>query len=154
MTSWAEGELERVLGPNVVATYNRQRGAGGEWDALRAFPLRQRQRLTSAGFFAKHGLHPDVAADYICARVGGVEDTDAAMRWWIRTATLALAERRRERHRIRHLRVAVNNGDRSYYARRQRLARQAGHASLYAYRLSKGWTENRTPRWRPRKKAA
>lgn len=151
---WAGDELERVLGPNTVATWNRDRGSGGEWDALKAVPLRHRQRLTSAGYMSKRGLLPDVAADIICQHVGGIDDIDAAMRWYIRTATEALAQRRRENHYRRHLQVAREYGDDTYYARRARLAREAGHSSLWAYRQAKGWGENRIPRWKPRKKAA
>lgn len=154
MTGWAEAELDRVMGSDTVATWNRGRGAGGEWDTIKALPLRTRQRLTSAGYFSRHGMLPDVASDVICRHVGGVDDIDAAMRWYIRTARLALEQRRRRLHYQRHLQIAIEYDDVSYYARRQRLAIEAGHASLWAYRLSKGWVENRTSRWRPRKDAA
>lgn len=150
---FAEGELERVLGSDTVATWNRTRGSGGEWDVIKALPLRTRQRLTGARFFTKHGLRPDVAADIICRHVGGIDDIDSAMQWYINMSRLALAQRRRSRHHIRHLRVARANGDRTYYARRSRLARQAGHRSLWQYRQALGWEENRIPRWKPRKAA-
>ena len=42
--SEAQDELDRVLRGNTIATYNAKRGPGGEWDALKALPLRQRQR--------------------------------------------------------------------------------------------------------------
>lgn len=147
--TWAAGELERVLGSDALATWNRDRQRGGEWDALAAVPLRTRQRLQGAGYLRLHGLLPDVAADVICANVSGVEGVDAAVRWYVRTALEAIAQERRVRHRVRHLRVARESGDATYYARRVRLAREAGHSGLWAYRQARGWSNERVHRsWR------
>ena len=147
---WAVHELERVMGPERVATWNaRTRQPGGEWDVIRSLPPRTRRRLTGAGFFSAGGLMPDVAADLIVSGVGGVDTVDDALRWYVRTATEAIRQARRGAEANRRAKQAARLGVGSFYEVRVAQARAAGHRSLWAYRQARGWGENRRPKWRP-----
>jgi hypothetical protein len=123
------GDLLYVLG-EVMPTWNRHRGhvgmdgrrkPGGEWDYIRSMPLRTRRRLTSAGYMAKHAMGPDEFADLIRGCVPGMSDLSdgECHAWYVRTALLALTERRRAEHHDRHLAFARSLGYPTYYALRR-----------------------------------
>lgn len=134
-------ELDRVLDGNPIQSRpSRPEHAGGEWDPLLALPRRTRRRLIGAGYLNPNGIPPDVAADYIIARVAGVETVDDALGWYVRTALRAIPERRRHAHRSRHHRHAVRCGAATYYELRNLRAIADGYASLWHYRKAKGWT--------------
>lgn len=117
------------------------RHPGGEWDAWFALPRRTRRVLIGARFARRGGLEPDVLADLIVRNhpnLGG----ELPLEWFYRSCLEVLAERRRARHRDRHLRVAVESGHGSYYERRCALAVAAGFPSFWAYRRGK-WSTAR-----------
>ncbi len=112
----------------------------GSWDYLRTTADRRLlRRLTGAGYFSTRGDHPEIAAVYIVQLVPGVEDTDDAMKWYVRTAARALAEGRLERRRARDLKRARAAGHPTPYAHRDAEARAAGYRSLYHLRIARGW---------------
>lgn len=141
-TLYALDELERVVGGEALASSPSRRGsqAGGEWDVIYGYPRKTRRRLIGAGFMRVGGMPPDVLADTIRPRVPGCETTDDAMRWYVKTCLVALAERRILAHRYRHLCVARRNGHRTYYAHRTAYARSLGFDSVYDMRKKRGWT--------------
>lgn len=140
-------ELERLTDGEPLATWNRHRGPvrmdgrrapGGEWDEIRAWPLRVRRQLTSAGFMSKHGVSPDEMCD-IMARHGCHVDQ---LTTWYQAARGALRERQRAANRDRHESLARANGHATYYEHRSQWCRDQGYASLWAYRVAKGWASN------------
>lgn len=112
---------------------------GGEWDPWFALSRRNRRRLTGAGWATAGGLQPDQLAHVIDA-YRSFETQDEALTWFYRTALASINERRYAANVDRHLRVARAGGDATYYDRRDRLAREGGHGSLWRYRKAKGWT--------------
>lgn len=138
----ATDDIERVLGANRLLSMppKRRPQLGGEWDALLSIPNRTRRTLIGAGFLTSTGLKPDVAAECISAGVPGVETTDDAVEWYVRTALVSIAEQRRVRHSVRHHRFAVRQGAVSYFDYRDTVAVLAGFPSLWHYRKAKGWT--------------
>lgn len=112
---------------------------GGEWDAWFALPQRSRRRLIGARWARFGALPPDVLAD----RIRDVIAVDDPLVWFYRTALAAIDERQRAANVDRHVRVAVDGGDVSYYARRTRLVQQVGHPSLWHYRVARGWSVTR-----------
>jgi hypothetical protein len=149
MTADAWAELDRVMAGDTIATWNRHRQPGGEWDAIRALPIRTRRRLTAAGMMRRDGLMPDVAAERIIREVPGVGDLDAALAWWARTALAAIGERRRVIDADARHRYARRNGHGTHYALRSAQARAAGHRSVWAMRQARGWKSSRPVRRRP-----
>lgn len=144
--------LMNVTGGQRLATWNRDRGRlawgadrkiGGEWDLIRALPLKVRRQLTGAGFMAKHGSEPDVFVHDIKARVpGGVEMSDNdIIAWFIREARRAIPERRNAHMRDVKRGIAKRAGVRNYYEYRCQQARAAGFDSFWAYRQHRKWEE-------------
>lgn len=131
----------------TVATWNRHRQPGGEWDAIRSLPPRARRRLIGARLLTLDGLMPDVAGEVIARAVPEVDDTCAAMRWYVRVGLASIDEARRVAHRHRHERLARAEGARSYYDLRSTRAVLDGYASLWALRQARGWGENRRRDW-------
>lgn len=129
--------LDHMTEGLTLATWNRHRSAGGEWDTLKYTPLRVRQRLASAGFLSKMGEFPDVFADVLARN--GCTDTDP-IGWYIREAQRALRERREAARIGRDINLARSTGYDTLFKRRDALARAAGHASYRAYRRSQGWS--------------
>jgi len=137
--------LEQMTGGERLATWNRHRGhlamdgkrkPGGEWDTLRAWPLRRRQRLTSAGYLARGGMSPDDFADLLVRN--GAPDHDP-IAWYLREAERALRERRHAATVRRRALLARSAGHQSYYDYRTALARSLGYRSLWHYRKEQGW---------------
>lgn len=127
--------LVAVVGAETHATRPGPH-AGGEWDDWRALNVRQRRRLIGAGWARPGGLRPDVLADLIAAR----HSTPDPLGWFYRTALEATVERRSAANRDRHASLARRTGYRTYYDRRDALAKAQGHASLWHYRKEKGWS--------------
>lgn len=92
----AGGEIERVLQGNPLQSSGHAHEEG-EWDWLPLVDRRTMRRLTGAGYFARHGLALDEAADVIRQHVAGIATMDDAIEWYIRTALHELNERQRER---------------------------------------------------------
>lgn len=65
------------------------------------------------------------------------DDPRDALEWFYRTALRAIPEARRARHHRRHRRIAWENGDPSYFKRRDRLAREAGYRSFWHQRTER-----------------
>ena len=127
-------ELWRVTAGDQCATFHGQ--PGGEWDVLRSTPLKVRQRLTGAGFFALHGWQPDRFADIIID--AGVQ-TDDPIAWYVRMAVRALDERRAADSYARHRALAHAEGHASYFEYRNELSRQRGFRSYWHERRFMGW---------------
>lgn len=130
--------LETIIGADTLATWNPTRGTGGEWDTLRAVPLRTRQRLTSAGYLSRHGMAPDVFSDLL-TQYGGAQVGSDPIAWYVRTALQAMAERRAARRRARETALARSTGHSTLFYHRDKLAQQAGYRSYYDYRMRAGW---------------
>lgn len=142
--------LHDVTNGEPLPTWNRDRGRlawgqtrepGGEWDYIRALPIKTRRRLAGAGFMARSAMEPDVFADMIRSHAPGMSGASDAEchAWFVRHALLAIAERRRVHHRDRHHAFAQDEGHPSYYALRDARARSAGHRSLWHLRKARGW---------------
>lgn len=124
-----------------VLRHPRYGNEGGEWDTMRRIPKRLLRSLTAARFFTRHGLEPDVAAShYIIPAVAGVEDTCAAVDWYVDMAKRALIERRRFAHWQRHAKLARNRGYITWFDYRDALSRERGYSSYRHERREKGWT--------------
>jgi hypothetical protein len=138
------GDMLYALG-EPLPTWNRHRGhlgmdgkrkPGGEWDYIRALPIRTRRRLTGAGFMAREAMRPDEFADMLRRNVphlADLGDTDCHA-WYVKHALLALTERRQAEHHDRHLAYALASGAPSYYALRDQRARAAGYRSFWHQR--------------------
>ncbi|HWL44574.1 MAG TPA: hypothetical protein VNQ73_16660 [Ilumatobacter sp.] len=135
---WALDELDRVMRGDAIASRSGCR-PGGEWDALRALPVRVRRRLLGAGYLRPGGLEPDVAADLIASQVPGVGSVDAAIEWYVRTCLAAIAEARTDAGRRRRAQLARRGGHSTYYAYRSEWARDRGHQSVWHMRRDRGW---------------
>jgi hypothetical protein len=134
------GEFDRVMLGNSIR-HPAYGGDGGEWDTLRRIPKRRMRSLTAARFFTKWGLEPDVAAThYIVPSVTGVDDTCAAMEWYVKMAQRVLVERRRVAHHRRHKNLARANGFVTWFDYRNNLSKQRGFTSYRHERREKGWT--------------
>jgi len=143
--------LHSVLGGEPMPTWNRNRGhrgmdgkrkPGGEWDYIRALPLKTRRRLTGAGYMAKNAMSPDDFADMIrryAPGMGSAGDTECHA-WYVKHALLALTERRQADRYDRHLAYARSRGAPSYYALRNAEAFLDGYDSLWHKRKAKGWS--------------
>lgn len=136
---WALSELDRVVGPEALASSPGPRN-WPEWDYLYSLPRRTRRRLIGAGYMRRGGMQPDLLADVIVPRVAEVETIDDAMEWYVKTCLTAITERRLLAHRRRHLAVARRNGHQTYYQHRTEYARSLGYDSLYDMRRKKKWT--------------
>ena len=136
---WALDELERVVGAEGLAS-SPGRHAGGEWDYILSLPRCTRRRLVGAGYMRRTGMSPDELEALIVPRVSGVETTDEAMAWYVRTCLVAIGERRTLARRRRHHRLARRNGFSTYFEYREFLAAREGHASHWHERKHKGWT--------------
>lgn len=139
--------LDVIMGGECLATWNSSRGhlgmdgkrhPGGEWDALRATPIRVRRRLTAAGYLARGGMQADTFADMLVRN--GAPDTGDPIAWYLREALRALRERQTAARVRRHALLARHNGHESYYAYRQAKCQEAGYASVWHYRKERGWT--------------
>lgn len=122
--------LENIIGGESLATWNSRRPNGGEWDALRAVPLRTRRRLTGAGYLSLRGMLPDEFSDLL--ERNGVKDP---IPWYIRTALLAIDEKHAARRRAREKALAPTG----LFQHRDQLAKAAGFRSYYDYRMKSGW---------------
>lgn len=129
--------LLEVTGGNRLATFHGQ--PGGEWDVLRATPLRRRQRLTTAGWLARDGVKPDFFVDLLRRYGAGVIEGDP-IEWYLREAHRATSERKAAAVADARRRLAKRAGLPSYYAYRTALARELGYPSLWVYRRAMGWT--------------
>lgn len=134
----------RLAGP-------RPRQQGGEHDYLATMSARMLRRLRGAGWLVRWD-HPAAAAPDVLHRVAlevGAPHTrtiEEFVQWYVRTASLAIRESRTLAHRRRHAAVAKAGGDESYYARRARLAIEAGYPSFWAYRQAHGWSSGHEPK--------
>lgn len=128
-----------VVGNARLATFHGQEG--GEWDHLRGMALRDRQRLTSAGWMSRWGEAPDVFGDLVLRYAGsdGLTVDGDPIAWYCREALRAFRESRAAKARDRKRKLAAQHGDPSYYAYRTAWCRERGFDSLYAYRKSRGW---------------
>lgn len=138
-------ELDRLTGGERLATWNRHRGhlgmdgkrhPGGEWDDIRALPLRVRRSLTSAGFMSLHGMQPDDFADMLVRN--GIQGDPIPT--FIALARKALRERRWAAGVDRRNRLARRVGAGSYYEYRTRWVQAHGYASVWHYRKERQWT--------------
>jgi hypothetical protein len=140
-----------TTGGEPMPTWNRNRGhlsmdgkrkPGGEWDYIRALPIKTRRRLTGAGYMAKNAMQPDDFADMIRRNgpnTGRLSDYECHA-WYVSMALRALTERRRAEHRDRHLAYARSRGAPSYYALRNAEAFLDGYDSLWHKRKAMGWS--------------
>lgn len=141
--TWAVDEIGRVMGGQPVlampdsALYGPLVGFG-EWDWLRATPRRSRRRLAGAGYLSSYGERPDIVADWIVDRVADVEHGDA-LGWFTRKALLAIDQRRREAHYLRHHRRAQTMGFASWYEYVRAIAHEHGHGSYHHMAQDRGW---------------
>jgi hypothetical protein len=120
-----------------LATFHGQ--PGGEWDTLRGWPLRSRQRLAGAGWMARHGEKPDVFAEILCNVFGEQTVGPDPIAWYLREAERAVRECQAAARRLRHARLAASHGHRTYYAYRAAWVRSLGYRSLWEYRKDQGW---------------
>jgi hypothetical protein len=123
--------IDIATGGETLATWNRHRGhlgmdgrrhPGGEWDTLRAVPIRTRRALTAAGYLARGGMQPDDFADLLRRNLPAQVEPDP-IAWYIATAR-------------RILRATP-------YETRTRFVRERGYASLWYYRKARGWVPER-----------
>lgn len=127
------------LGDGVVTIrHPSRRSRGGEWDALAALPARTIRRLTGAGVLTPHGLPPDVAAEWVGARLGRDMTPDELADWLHRVVSPAIHERRTERVRLRRHRYAREQGAVTYFDLRDTRAVLAGFPSFWYQRISRG----------------
>lgn len=108
-----------------------KRKPGGEWDTLRATPLRVRRSLTSAGYLSRHGMQPDDFADLLTRN--GVTDPDP-IAWYVREARRALRERQQARRVGLDLARAHAAGCSTPFQHRDQQARALGYDSFWYYR--------------------
>jgi hypothetical protein len=130
--------LHAVTGSNRLATWNRSRPNGGEWDVLRDLPYRDRAILAGAGWLRLGGEAPDVFADILLAR-GLPSSTVDPIAWYLATALAAVPEARRATRAHREARLVAREGVDTYYAHRNAVAVAAGFRSYRHYRTEKGW---------------
>lgn len=112
---------------------------GGEWDAMRAIPLRVYRQLCGAGYVRRDGDAPDVFAEAWNSWHGSDLDVCAVVERWARECLREIAEVRRECRQRYERRIARACGVRSYFAYRDLLARLEGFASYRAKRTANGW---------------
>ena len=93
--------------------------------------------LTGARVLTPGGLPPDVAAEWVGARLCRQMTADDLAEWLRRVVAPAIAERRAERVRLRRHQFAVAQGARSYFHLRDTRAVLAGFPS-YWYQRSAG----------------
>jgi hypothetical protein len=118
--------LELYVGAERLSTSGRHRGRGGEWDSLRAVPVRTRRRLTGAGWLVRDGLAPDQLQHIMWEAGAPTPDIDSAVTLYVRLSVAAIGETRAERYRRQFRardRRAFEAGWRSYGAMRWRLSR-------------------------------
>jgi hypothetical protein len=112
---------------------------GGEWDAIRGLGKGVRCRLAAGGWLRNTGWPPDVMARDAACILGREMDCDEFVDWYVDLAT-AIMDRTATRQmmvvgeRARRDRIARQNGLGSFYAYRTAQARAKGYSSLWARR--------------------
>ena len=129
--------LDAITNGEACATFHGQ--PGGEWDTLRSTPLRVRRSLTTAGFFRYHGWQPDKFCDMLIEHGRGTVNNDDPIAWYLRTARLALTERRYAHRCGLEAAISRTSGCVTYFQYRDMLARQQGHESYHKMRTARGW---------------
>jgi hypothetical protein len=112
---------------------------GGEWDAVRSWPVRTIRKLRGAGWIGiRNAYAPDQIAHELSSKLGDVS-VDEAMEQWRRAALMSISINRANARRRRQDRLARSLGHTSYYEYRSAVVQEAHGLTIHQYCKEKGW---------------